>query len=90
MTTELATINKAKKLMSKASVQSATLEDLARYLGFLLGYEGKTGGWVYNGDNVVGQGWTAVGKRFMKIGWIKKSSTKLFINWMKIPNSLLG
>jgi hypothetical protein len=80
---------KANKLLAKANVQSPTLEDLAKYLGFLLGYEGKIGGWVYDGDKVVEQGWTAVGLKFISRGWIKKSP-KLFINWNYIPRDVLA
>ena len=81
-------LKKANKLMAKANVQNPTLEDLAKYLGFLLGYEGKVGGWVYNNNHkVIAQGWTAVGNYFTRLGWIKKSSI-LFINWMRIPNNL--
>ena len=74
-------LTKANKLMAKANVQNPTLEDLAKYLGFLLGYEGKVGGWVYNNNHkVIAQGWTAVGNYFTRLGWIKIGKSPDFYN----------
>jgi hypothetical protein len=91
MTTDnIAKIKKEKKLMSNASKFNSKLEDLAKYLGFLLGFVGKEGGWVYKQTGkVVCQGWVTLGFMWMKKGWIKKTSYgRFFINWHKVELGL--
>jgi len=77
------TLVKNKKLACKASKIDTTIKDLANYLGFLLGYKGESGGWIYDQNKkIICQGWLALGFLWMKKGWIKKTSTgRFFINW---------
>ena len=97
MTDSLANLKKGKRLMSR--VKTCKKEDLAKYLAFLLGYEGKTGGWIYDkNNNVVAQGWSALAFNFQNKKWIfsykfkdheNNEKERFIIDWKNIPRDLI-
>lgn len=75
-------------LYKKVNSTDATKEDIAKFIGMLLGYKGKKGGWIYknNGNgSAIAHGWMSLAFYFEKIGIIKTNQYRSFIDWKKIP-----
>ena len=70
--------------------------ECARAIGLHLGIKGKQGGWLYQGDKVLCQGWFAAMNIWRSKGWIvskKEPMVGCHINWRKVPamaNDIFG
>jgi hypothetical protein len=83
-----------------AKAISGEKKDVAKFLGFRCGYEGKMGGWIYDKDGkVVTHGWLGLCLYFQRKGWISFVKFKdpekgyererFLINWKNIPQKFL-